>query len=67
MRLKNLRNSTLDGLILKTSNSSKRCILEFDFEYTKESCKLHIDYPLTSDKIEINREILSEYQLNIAH
>ena len=28
--------------------------------------ELHNDYPLPSDKIEIRREMLSEYQLKIA-
>ena len=29
--------------------------------------ELHNDYPLAPDKTEIKREILSEYQLKIAH
>ena len=32
---------------------------------SKELRKLHNDYPLVPDKIEIKREILSEYQLKI--
>ena len=49
------------------SNSSKRCVLEIDLEYPKELRKLHNDYPLAPDKIEIKREMQSEYQLKIAN
>ena len=57
-----------NGQILKsfTSNSSKGFVPEVDIEYTKELCKLHIDYPLAPDKIQIKREMLSDYQLKIA-
>ena len=48
-----------------TSNSSKGCVLEVDLEYHKELRELHNDYPLAPDKIEINREMVSEYQLKI--
>ena len=50
-----------------TSNSSKGCVLEVNLEYPKELRELHNDYPLVPDKIEIKREILSEYQLKIAN
>ena len=49
-----------------TNNSSKGCVLEIDLEYRKELHELHSDYPLVPDEIEIKREMLSEYQLNIA-
>ena len=49
-----------------TSNSSKGCVLEVDLEYRKELRELHNDYPLAPDKIEINREMLSENQSKIA-
>ena len=49
-----------------TSNSSKGCILEVDLEYPKELRELHNDYPLAPDKIEIKREMMSDYQLKIA-
>ena len=49
-----------------TTNSSEGCVLEVDLEYPKELRELHNDYPLASDKIEIEREMLSEYQLKIA-
>ena len=48
-----------------TGNSSKGCILEVDLKYLKELQKLHIDYTLAPDKIEIKREVLSDYQLKI--
>ena len=49
-----------------TSNSSKECALKADLEYPNKLWELHNDYPLTPDKIEIKREMLSNYQLNIA-
>ena len=50
-----------------SSNSSKWCFLqEVDLEYPKELRELHNDYPLAPDKIEIKRELLSDYQLKIA-
>ena len=48
-----------------TKNSSIGCALEFDLEYQKELRELHNDSPLAPDKIEIRREILSDYQLKI--
>ena len=45
-----------------TSNSSRVCILEVGLEYPKELQELHYDYPLALDKIEIKREMLSDYQ-----
>ena len=49
-----------------SSNSSKGCVLQVDLEYLKEFRKLHNNYPLAPDKIEIKREMLSNYQLKIA-
>ena len=49
-----------------TNNSSKGCVLEVNLEYPKELRQLHNDYPLAQDKIEIKREMLSNYQLKIA-
>ena len=46
-----------------TSNSSKGCVLEVDLEYPKDWRELRSDYPSTPEKIEIKREMLSEYQL----
>ena len=45
-----------------TNNSLKGCLFEDDLEYLKELRELHNDYPLTSDKMEIKREMQSEYQ-----
>ena len=47
-------------------NNSTGCVLDIDLEYQKDLRELHNDYPLALDKIEIKREILSEYQLKIA-
>ena len=49
-----------------TSNSSKGCTLEVNLEYKKKLQELRNNYPLTQDKIEIKREMLSDYQLKIA-
>ena len=48
-----------------TTNKSKGCVIEVDLDYPKELRELHNDYPLALAKIEINREMLSDYQLNI--
>ena len=37
-----------------------------DFGYPKELHELHNEYPLTPDKIEVKRGMLSNYQLKIA-
>ena len=47
-------------------NSSRGCVLEHDLEYPKEVHELHNDYPLPQDKLEIRREMLSDYQIQIA-
>ena len=44
------------------SNISKGCVLEVDLQLRE----LHHDYPLPSDKIEIKKEMLSNYQLKIS-
>ena len=59
-----LRDPKEFGLNKYTSNSSKGCVLEVDLEYPKELRELH--NPLTQDKTEIKREMLSNYQLEIA-
>ena len=45
--------------------SSRGCVLEFHFEYPKEKYKFQNYYPLASDKVEIKREMLSDYQLKL--
>ena len=47
-------------------NSWKGYVLEADFEYPKELRKLHNNYPLVPDKIEIKTQMLSKYQLMIS-
>ena len=37
-----------------------------DLEYSKELRELDNDYPLAPDKMQIKREMLYDYQLNIA-
>ena len=49
-----------------TSNSSEGRALGVYLEYPKELHELHNDYPLSSDKIDIKREMLSGYQLKMA-
>ena len=46
-----------------TSNNSKVCAVEVDLEYPKELYELQNDYSFAPGKIEIKREMLSEYQL----
>ena len=50
-----------------SSNSLKSCVLEVDLEYPKELGELHNDYPLAPDKANIEKEMLSNYQLSIAN
>ena len=54
------------GISKYASSNSKGCALETDFEYPKELRKLHGDYLLAPDKIEIKREMLSDDQLKIS-
>ena len=49
-----------------TSNISEACFLEVDLEYSKELHKLHNDYSLALNKIEIKRKMRRGYQLRIA-
>ena len=55
------------GISSWPNNISKICVLEVDLEYPKELPKLHNDSPLTLDKKEIKKEILSNCQLKIAN
>ena len=50
-----------------SSTTSKGCVLEIDLEYQKELPELHNDYFLAPYKIEIKKEILSNYQLSITY
>ena len=47
-----------------TSNSSKGCVLEDGLGFPKELHELRNDYPLAPDKIEMKKEMLSDYQIN---
>ena len=49
-----------------TRNSSKVSVLEVDLEYTKELSELHNDYRVAPDKIEIKRQMFSNYQIKVA-
>ena len=49
-----------------TRKSSKGCVIRVDLEYPKDLQELHNDHQLAPDKIEIKREMLSDYQLKIA-
>ena len=49
-----------------TSNSSTGSVLKVNLEYTKELSELNNDYLLVPDKMEIKKEIMSSYQLDIA-
>ena len=49
-----------------TSNSSKGCVLEVNFECPKELLELHNDYALAPDKIKIKKEMPPKYKLMIA-
>ena len=42
------------------------CVPEVDLEYPKDLRELHSDYPLAPNKIELSREMLSQYQLKDA-
>ena len=43
-----------------THNSSEGCIFEVDLEYLEKLMKLHDDYPLATNKIEIKTKLLSD-------
>ena len=45
-----------------TSNSSKGCVLEVDLEHPNELRELYNNYLLARHKIEIKREMLSDYK-----
>ena len=48
-------------------NSSTGYILEADLEYPQELHDIHNDYPLAPEKINIPKEWLSDYSLEIAN
>lgn len=44
----------------------KGCILEVYLEYFRKLHEFHKDHPLATDKLEIKKEMFSDYQLKIA-
>ena len=48
-------------------DSSTGYILEVDLEYPQELHDIHNDYPLAPEKINIPKEWLSDYSLEIAN
>ena len=48
------------------SKNSKGCVFEVGLEYPKELQEFHNEYLLASNKIEIHREMLFEYQVKIS-
>ena len=46
-------------------DTTEECVLEVYLEYPRELGELYKDYSLAPDKIQVKREILSEYQLKI--
>ena len=65
-RLKILIKSKKGWWVLK-KNSSTGYILELDLEYLKELYDIHNDYPLAQEKINIQKEWLSNYCLKIGN
>ena len=45
------------------NNSSRSYVLEVDFKYPKQLHELHNDCSLVPGRVEIKKEILSDYQL----
>ena len=50
-----------------SENNSIGYILEADLGYPSELHKLHNDYPLAPEKLEISQNMLSKYCCNIAN
>ena len=48
-----------------SSDSPISCYLEVDLDYPDRLHDLHNDHPLAGEKIEIKKEIMSNYQLQI--
>ncbi|XP_068720420.1 uncharacterized protein [Montipora capricornis] len=48
-------------------DSNKGLILEVDLEYPKELHDLHNDYPLATEKVKVNKDMLSNYCQEIAN
>ena len=63
-----LSNKKINNLNLNEykEDSDRGFILEVDLEYPKELHKIHNDYPLSPEKIQVKKEMLSDYCKNIA-
>ena len=64
-----LNKKEIDKFCLNSigKNSSDEYIVEVDLEHTDELHKLHNDYPLAPEKLEISHNMLSKYCINIAN
>ena len=60
-------NKIEERLMSIKKNSSTGYILELDLEYLKELYDIDNDYPLAQEKINIQKEWLSNYCLKIAN
>ena len=63
-----LSNNKINNLNLSVykEDSDTGLILEVDLEYPKELHKIHNDYPLGPEKIQVKKEMLSDYCKNIS-
>ena len=63
-----LSEKQIDKINLATyeKDSKKGLIVEVDLEYPKELHKLHNDYPVAPEQIQVNKDMLSEYCKQIA-
>ena len=61
---KEINNFDFDSI---SENSQAGYILECDLKYPKELHELHNNYPLCSEKIEVNSDMLSKYCSDIAN
>ena len=60
-------NKIEERLMIIKRNSSTGYILEVDLEYSKELYEIHNNYPLAPEKINIRKEWLYNYCLEIAN
>ena len=58
-------NPTKFDLNKDSSSCSKDCVLEVDLDCPTELFDFHQHFPLALDKLDIKKEILSDYKLRI--